>query len=152
MTLELPACPYVGVGVTRTARPHGAMKRLGLIVNPIAGMGGRCGLKGTDGAEILARAFALGALPESPCRAGLALSQLAPLRGSIEILTVSGDMGETEALQAGFQPTVLFATNNLATTSEDTRACRARDGGGWRRSHHVLGWRRYGPDVSCRGW
>ena len=98
-----------------------AMKRLGLIVNPIAGMGGRCGLKGTDGADILARACALGAEPESPCRAGLALSQLAPLKGSLEILTVSGDMGETEALEAGFRPTVLFATDDTTTTSDDTR-------------------------------
>lgn len=96
-------------------------KRLGLIVNPIAGMGGRCGLKGTDGATILARAYALGAEPESPRRAGLALSQLSALKNSIEILTVSGDMGEKEALEAGFQPTVLFSTDNETTTSDDTR-------------------------------
>lgn len=97
------------------------MKKLGLIVNPIAGMGGRCGLKGTDGAEILARAFALGAEPEAPSRAGQALSRLVPLKDSVEILTVSGDMGETEALEAGLTPTVLFATNGDSTTSEDTR-------------------------------
>lgn len=97
------------------------MKRLGLIVNPIAGMGGRCGLKGTDGADILARACALGAEPESPCRAGLALSQLAPLKDGIEILTVSGDMGQKEALEAGFRPTVLFTIDDKTTTSEDTR-------------------------------
>jgi predicted polyphosphate/ATP-dependent NAD kinase len=97
------------------------MKKLGLIVNPIAGMGGKCGLKGTDGAEILARACALGAEPESPGRAELALSQLAPLKSSIEVLTASGDMGETEALAAGLRPTVLFATNSDSTTGEDTR-------------------------------
>ncbi len=102
-----------------------AVKRLGLIVNPIAGMGGRCGLKGTDGAEVLEQALALGAEPESPGRAGLALSQLASLRDSLEILTVSGDMGETEALEAGFAPTVLFATGDKTTTSDDTqRAAR----------------------------
>jgi predicted polyphosphate/ATP-dependent NAD kinase len=98
-----------------------AMKKLGLIVNPIAGMGGRCGLKGTDGAEILAKACELGAVPEAPGRAGQALGRLAGLTDSVEILTASGAMGETEALEAGFKPTVLFATNGDTTTSEDTR-------------------------------
>ena len=98
-----------------------AVKKLGLIVNPIAGMGGRCGLKGTDGAEILARACELGAVAEAPARAGQALSRLAGLEDGIEVLTVSGLMGETEAREAGLQPTVLFATNCDTTTGEDTR-------------------------------
>lgn len=98
------------------------MKRLGLIVNPIAGMGGRCGLKGTDGAEIYARACELGAVPEAPDRATVALTQLAGMNGAVELLTVSGDMGESEALSAGIKPTVLFATDGeCLTTSNDTR-------------------------------
>ena len=135
------------------------MKRVGLIVNPIAGMGGRCGLKGTDGAEILAQACELGAEPEAPGRAALAVSRLAPLKGELEILTVSGDMGENEARAAGFSPTVLFSTDGQTTTSEDTRRAAAEmvaagvdlilfaGGDGTARDVFAAA----GPDVVCLG-
>src|SRR5687767_12747645 len=52
------------------------MKRVGLIVNPVAGIGGRVGLKGSDGTRVVARALALGAVPEAPARAIAALQAL----------------------------------------------------------------------------
>ncbi len=97
------------------------VRRLGVIVNPIAGMGGRCALKGTDGAEILARARGLGAEPEAPGRALTALKALAAAGDGLEILTVSGPMGEDELRAAGLEPTVLFATDGDATSGADTR-------------------------------
>ncbi|MGO1469173.1 MAG: ATP-NAD kinase family protein [Tissierella sp.] len=81
--------------------------KLGFIVNPIAGMGGKVGLKGTDGPEILEKARSLGARPESPGKAKKALESLLPLKDKLEIFTYPGDMGEKEARELGFNPTVI---------------------------------------------
>lgn len=96
------------------------MKRLGLIVNPVAGMGGRVGLKGSDGEAILKRAIELGAVKLSPSRAVEALRRIARVREQVEIITYPGEMGEDEAREAGFQPTVIGSIAHGSTTREDT--------------------------------
>ncbi len=73
------------------------MKRLGLIVNPIAGMGGRVGLKGSDGSETLQRAKELGAKETSPARASEALKQIVSIKDQLELFTYPREMGEDEA-------------------------------------------------------
>jgi predicted polyphosphate/ATP-dependent NAD kinase len=83
------------------------VKRLGLIVNPVAGVGGRVGLKGSDGAEVLRSALERGAVRDAPRRARLALARLARVRGHVEVVTWPGEMGEDEARAAGFEPRVL---------------------------------------------
>lgn len=96
------------------------MKKIGLIVNPIAGMGGSVGLKGSDGLEILERARALGAKPKSPYRTTQALEQISSFKGKVEIITYPGKMGEEEAIAAGFEPTVIGLRKEGDTTPEDT--------------------------------
>ncbi|WP_432662218.1 ATP-NAD kinase family protein [Wukongibacter baidiensis] len=94
------------------------MKKLGLIVNPIAGMGGRVGLKGTDG--VVERAIELGALPRAPERAKKALEALKDISDNIEIFTCSGDMGEREAKELGFKTEVILDIADRLTISKDT--------------------------------
>jgi predicted polyphosphate/ATP-dependent NAD kinase len=96
------------------------LKKLGLIVNPIAGIGGRVGLKGSDGYEIQKKAIELGAKILAPLRAIESLKILKKLMPEIEILTYPGLMGESEALEAGFRPKV-FGIKKNETTSDDTK-------------------------------
>jgi predicted polyphosphate/ATP-dependent NAD kinase len=98
-------------------------KRIGLIVNPIAGMGGRVGLKGTDGAEALSRARELGATPQSAARAQIALKQvLTHLEPGLVVHTPSGEMGEVVARRLGIAPLITGGMIPEATTSIDTQA------------------------------
>lgn len=99
-----------------------SLKRLGLIVNPVAGMGGRVGLKGSDGAETLRRAKELGATKTSPARAAEAMKHLAAMKDQIELYTYPGEMGEDEAQSVGFEPKVLGEIKTGETTSADTKA------------------------------
>lgn len=99
---------------------------IGFIVNPIAGMGGRVGLKGTDGKVTEARDR--GAEPRAPDRAREAMESIARHAPETKITTAPGELGATPAKAAGFEPTVVTAidpgrTNAPAATSaEDTIA------------------------------
>ena len=96
-------------------------KKLGVIVNPIAGMGGRVGLKGTDGPGIVERARSLGAVPAAPDRAVDALRRVASaLNGEIEVVAAPGRMGADEAVAAGLTPAEVGHATEDATTARDT--------------------------------
>jgi len=97
-------------------------KRLGLVVNSIAGMGGRVGLKGTDGPEILERAISLGATPVAPQRAVEALRVFrATSSSSPEVVTCPYQMGEEPAREAGLNPEIIHGIPRERTTGEDTK-------------------------------
>ena len=101
-------------------------KKLGLIVNPIAGMGGRVGLKGSDGIEILKLAMDRGAEPESPARTSVALSKIVMLKDQIEILTFPYNMGHHESAHLGFHTTIIGNTSEYETTPKDTEVAARR--------------------------
>ena len=98
-----------------------APKKVGLIVNPMAGVGGRVGLKGSDGEKLQKEAISLGAIPESHNRTVQALKRLMPLKTGIQLVTYPGEMGENAAEECGFNPTVIGSITTGSTSAEDTR-------------------------------
>jgi predicted polyphosphate/ATP-dependent NAD kinase len=95
--------------------------KIGFIVNPIAGMGGKVGLKGTD--DVVKKAIRRGAEPIAPKRATEFLQKLKDnMTGrSFEILTCPRIMGENEARTAGIPVKILDMRIQDETTAKDTR-------------------------------
>jgi predicted polyphosphate/ATP-dependent NAD kinase len=93
--------------------------RVGVVVNPIAGMGGRVGLKGTDGK--VAEARARGAEPRAPERARRALAALAGAASEVTVVAWGGSMGADAARAAGLEPEVVGEPGGGETTAADTR-------------------------------
>lgn len=100
----------------------GTHKRFGLIVNPIAGMGGKVALKGTDGAGVLEAARARGARPEAGMKAERALRALVPVKEGLELLTASGEMGQKLCEQLDLPHRVIYHTVGETTLPGDTVA------------------------------
>ncbi|WP_448547953.1 ATP-NAD kinase family protein [Thalassotalea fusca] len=94
--------------------------KLGLIINPIAGLGGSVALKGSDGEGIADKALALGAKAMANQRASQALTVLLPYQAQIQIYTVNGEMGENAARQLGFDTHLIYQTASEVTASLDT--------------------------------
>ncbi len=94
--------------------------RIGFIVNPIAGMGGRVGLKGTDG--VVGRAVSRGALPVAPSRAVEFFSELRQRsHDGFEFLCCPGNMGAQEAEAAEICFRILPMIVGKETSAKDTQ-------------------------------
>ncbi|MDD5503467.1 MAG: ATP-NAD kinase family protein, partial [Candidatus Thermoplasmatota archaeon] len=95
--------------------------------NPIAGMGGRAGLKGTD--DVLEKAVALGAKPISPHRASEMLDELAKIYGGAskipaQFMTCSGKMGAEELTAAGITFKTVFDAPEKTSAQDTISACK----------------------------
>lgn len=96
--------------------------KLGLIVNPVAGLGGTVALKGSDGAHTAAKAIELGAEPKANSRTKAALEVLLPYKERLTIYTVNGDMGEQTAKALGFNVEIVYNTAAITTPNDTEHA------------------------------
>ena len=94
------------------------MKKIGLIVNPIAGMGGSVGLKGTDG-DIYIKALEMGAKPIAPQRVNELLISIKNKK-DIYFLVAPNKMGEDYVKYKEFKYEVVGQIEEF-TTAEDTK-------------------------------
>jgi predicted polyphosphate/ATP-dependent NAD kinase len=101
--------------------------KLGLVINPIAGIGGSVALKGSDGIGIAEQAIALGATAKSNTRAALALEILLPYQENIIIYTAAGDMGEHTAKALGFNTQVVYGLEHKLEHSLEHKLTTALD-------------------------
>ncbi|MDR2157647.1 MAG: ATP-NAD kinase family protein [Clostridiales Family XIII bacterium] len=95
------------------------MKKLGLIINPIAGIGGAVGLKGSDGEEIQKLARERGAVGQAETKAKIALAHMRSSAIPVTVCTAAGRMGGDAAAALGFTVETL-ADFGAHTTGADT--------------------------------
>jgi predicted polyphosphate/ATP-dependent NAD kinase len=95
--------------------------KFGFLINPIAGMGGKVGLKGTD--NIQEKAVRLGAKPVAPQRGIRFLKEIRKLglEKELEFVTCPKTMGEQVMKSAGLNCIVLPMEISTRTSSEDTK-------------------------------
>lgn len=94
--------------------------KIGFLINPVAGMGGKVALKGTDGEDILRRAIELGAIPAANVRSRAAVAEFVSVAAGHEFYAPAGEMGGEVLSQNGICPIIIFQPSEK-TTSDDTK-------------------------------
>ncbi|MGW1408784.1 ATP-NAD kinase family protein [Streptomyces sp. NPDC002403] len=141
------------------------MTKVGLVVNPVAGLGGRVGLGGTDGPDRARTALSLGARPQAGARATAALGELAartggPARDGLLVVTAAGPLGAESVAAAGLTERIVYAAGTGRDTSAADTAAAVRAvvaegvglllfAGGDGTARDVLGALGSPGDVSC---
>ena len=103
----------------------GARLRIGVIVNPVAGVGARAATKGSDGADIQRLAAERGGVPRGEARGRRALDRLGNAARRLSWLTWGGAMGERLLNGAGLPADVLGEPHDPPEPGDTQVAARA---------------------------
>lgn len=102
--------------------------RLGLIINPLAGIGGAVGLKGSDGDNIVKIAFERGAVEKANFRAKkvfeLIKKDLSDKLKNIEIFSAPGCMGSDMLVELDFKHNIIGSIGSKTSASDTTRIAK----------------------------
>lgn len=102
------------------------MFKIGLIVNPVAGIGGPAGLKGSDGDNIYQQAKALGFESKALQRATIVVNALDSLHDSVEFITCAGTMGADCFKDSKLSYRTAYSPDDISHTQpQDTRKATA---------------------------
>ena len=95
--------------------PDMSVLKVGLIVNPLAGVGGSVGLKGSDGVQVQTAALSRGGVPRGAARTATFLEALKPLADQLHIYAAQG-------LGLDLVDRSLFSVHSVGTVSGATSA------------------------------
>ncbi|MDL2253917.1 ATP-NAD kinase family protein [Ruminococcaceae bacterium OttesenSCG-928-I18] len=96
-------------------------KKLGLVINPVAGVGGAVGLKGSDGPEIQKMALERGAVKKSGEKTSMALMALESIKEEFTVYAAPGEMGADLAESFGFETVVVGDIGDVTTAADTER-------------------------------
>lgn len=98
--------------------------KIGLIVNPLAGIGGSAGLKGSDGDEIVKLALERGAKPKANLRAKTVFEILKRNEEMPEIISAPGIMGSDILDELEIEHEVVGSLGEKTTAEDTTRIAK----------------------------
>ncbi len=102
--------------------------KIGVVINPYAGIGGPVALKGSDGEEIVQQALARGAIPQAQVRAKEALGKVTAwstaAKTNTTFFTAANDMGEAVLRSLGLDCEVIYSAGEKTSAVDTKNAVR----------------------------
>ncbi|WP_342114239.1 ATP-NAD kinase family protein [Pseudoduganella sp. OTU4001] len=104
--------------------------KIGLVVNPWAGIGGPAGLKGSDGADCVQAALAANSLPQVPARLAAMFEALGAAAHAVSWYAADGAMGLAALQAAGLRASAVVPVGSPSQAADTRHAARTLAGMG----------------------